>query len=700
MNESLQKTLSHVRPPRVHITYDVEIGDSTVMKELPFCVGVIADLAGTGGGKTPQKRLRDRAFIDIDRDNFDDVLKSIHPHITCVLPNYLGTRHKNFTLDMTFECMEDFSPLHIVQKHPMLQFIYAERTHLKDIQTKTDSNDTLDDMLMHLLQDEAQQKGLIAEINGFVAHVKKTLGLSKKSGDEKAGSEKTGEKSSPSQLMPDALSVLSAHPLLDTTGMKPTPIIDTFIEDGRLVWDGMQKHYATALLWSFLDVCAKSPDLKSAGLHGFLALTIQSMDCRLHAQLNAILHEPAFQSLEGSWRGLHHLVMRTRTGPSLKLRVLHAPKHELIEDFKNASEFDQSLLFKKVYEEEYGTFGGTPYSCLVGDYTFGRHPEDLELLQNLSKIAAASHAPFLSASDPKLFDMTSFEQISLPRDLSKIFESQELAKWQSFRASEDSRYVCMTLPRTLIRMPYGARSQSTAGLAFEEDVFGEDQEQYFCWTNTAYILAERITHAFEQHGWTAAIRGVEGGGVVDNLPTYTFKTTDGDVSLRCPTEMAITDRREKELAHLGFIPLSHCKGTDYAAFFSTQTCQKPLTYSTEHAQANAHLSSRLTYILAASRFAHYIKVIMRDKMGSFMNRERVEKYLNSWLANYVLLNDDASQDVKARYPLREGRIDVFEDTSNPGAYTAVVYLRPHFQLEELGVSLRLVASLPNPITQS
>lgn len=687
MTESLQKILSHVRPPRVHITYDVEIGDSTVMKELPFCVGIIADLRGNS--TVAHKRLRERTFIEIDRDNFDDVMKSMRPQLSCALANHTGSKHKNFALDMTFESMDDFSPLNIVTKNPTLHFMYTKRTHLKDIQTKIDSNDVLEDMFAHLLHDSAQQKALTKDLNAFVAHMKKTLGLNKKETDEKADS---------GQLSPDALSILSMHALLDTNGMKPTPVLDLFIEDGRLVWDAMQKHYAAAMLWSFLDTHGKSAELHSAGLHGFLALSIQSLDCRLHAQVNTVLHCPEFQTLEGSWLGLHHLVSRTRTSGSLKLRVLHATKRELIEDFQSASEFDQSTLFKKVYEEEYGTFGGTPYSCLVADYTFGRHPEDLELLQHVSKVAAAAHAPLLSASDPKLFDMTSFEQLNLPRDLSKIFESEELAKWESFRGSEDARYVCMTLPRTLIRMPYGSRGITAKGLAaFEEDVFGEEQEQYFCWTNTAYILAERITNAFEHHGWTAAIRGVEGGGIVNDLPTYTFKTTQGDVSLRCPTEMAITDRREKELANLGFIPLSHCKGTDYAAFFSTQTCQKPLTYSTPEASANAHLSARLTYILAASRFAHYIKVIMRDKMGSFMSRESVEKYLNSWLAHYVLLNDDASQDVKARYPLREGRIDVFDDTDNPGAYTAVVYLRPHFQLEELGVSLRLVASLPSPV---
>jgi type VI secretion system protein ImpC len=387
--------------------------------------------------------------------------------------------------------------------------------------------------------------------------------------------------------------------------------------------------------------------------------------------------------------------MNTETSTKLKLRLLNATKKELLADLEKAIEFDQSQLFKKVYEEEYGTFGGHPYSCLVADIEFTRHPKDMLLLEKLAEVAAAAHAPLIAAAHPRLFDLDSFEQLSVPRDLAKIFESLELIKWTSFRNSEDSRYVTLTVPRYLTRLPYGAKTVPVEGMNFEEEIVGTDSTK-FCWGNTAFVLAQRITNAFAMYGWTAAIRGVEGGGLVEGLPAYTFKTTDGDIALKCPTETSITDRREKELSDLGFISLCHCKGTDYAAFFGGQTVQKAKTYTTDDANANAAISARLPYILAASRFAHYIKVIIRDKIGSFLTRDDIELYLNTWIAQYVLLNDDAPQNVKARYPLREARVDVYEIPGKPGSYRSVVYLRPHFQMEELSASIRLVATLPPP----
>lgn len=480
--------------------------------------------------------------------------------------------------------------------------------------------------------------------------------------------------------------------------MVDTPILDEMMSKGRLARDASQKAYALELITEFVKELEQQGKNAPADAVAFLSQRLQHLDDLMTGQLNEVMHTLDFQKLEGSWRGLQYLVMKSETGAHLKLRVLNATKHELLNDLERAVEFDQSALFKKIYEEEYGTFGGHPYSCLVGDYEFTRHPQDLELVQKLSQVAAAAHAPFITAADPKLFDLDSFEQLGVPRDLTKIFESLELIKWTSFRNMEDSRYVSMTLPRTLIRMPYGANTMPADGVNFEEDVAGADSSK-FCWTNTAYILAERITNAFSHYGWTAAIRGVEGGGIVEDLPSYTFKTTDGDVALKCPTEVAITDRREKELSDLGFISLCHCKGTDYAAFFGGQTAQKALVYNTDDANANANISARLPYILAASRFAHYIKAIMRDKIGSFMTKENVERYLNTWISNYVLLNDSAAQSVKASYPLREARVDVFDVPGKPGSYTSVVYLRPHFQLEELSVSIRLVATLPSPAKQ-
>ncbi|MBX9977303.1 MAG: type VI secretion system contractile sheath large subunit [Alphaproteobacteria bacterium] len=549
--------------------------------------------------------------------------------------------------ELFFEDISDFEPLSVVKQIPELDKLYNARIRLKDLMTKLDGNDALDDMLRAVITDADKRTAFKAELG------------------------------------------------IDGDASADTPLLNAMMSDGRLARDETQQAYAKELVTEFLKELIEQGDSAATDTVAFISQRMQHLDDMMTGQLNEFMHDPDFQQLEGSWRGLHYLVMNTETSTHLKLRFLNISKHEILEDLEKAIEFDQSMLFKKIYEEEYGTFGGHPYSCLIGDYEFTRHPMDLELLQKISQVAAAAHAPFITAAHAKLFDLDTFEHLGVPRDLSKIFESLELIKWTSFRDMEDSRYVTLTLPHTLIRMPYGANTMPAEGINFEEDVAGADSSK-FCWTNTAYILAERITNAFAHYGWTAAIRGVEGGGIVEGLPAYTFKTTDGDIALKCPTQVAITDRREKELSDLGFVALCHCKGTDYAAFFGGQTAQKAKVYNTDDANANATLSSRLPYILAASRFAHYIKVIMRDKIGSFMTKDNVAKYLNTWIASYVLLNDDASQNVKARYPLREARIDVFDIPGKPGSYTSVVYLRPHFQLEELSVSIRLVATLPPP----
>ncbi|MDT8273412.1 MAG: type VI secretion system contractile sheath large subunit, partial [Desulfomonilia bacterium] len=411
--------------------------------------------------------------------------------------------------------------------------------------------------------------------------------------------------------------------------------------------------------------------------------------------LNEVMHHSDFQKLEGSWRGLNYLVNQSETGESLKIRVMNIAKNDLLKDMEKASEFDQSTLFKKIYEEEFGMFGGASYGALVGDYEFSNHPQDLSLLEKMSQVAAAAHAPFIAAASPKMFNLDTFEELGTPRDLAKIFSSADYAKWKSFRETEDSRYVSLALPHVLMRLPYGRDNVPVETFDFEEDVSGTDNSKYL-WGNAAYALGTRLTDAFAKYRWCAAIRGVEGGGLVQGLPVHTFKTDEGDVALKCPTEIAITDRREKELADLGFVPLVHCKGTDYAAFFSTQTANKPKLYDSDSANANARLSSQLQYILATSRFAHYLKSMMRDKIGSFMSRSQAEDFLNRWVAQYILLDDNASQEAKASHPLREARIDVSEIPGKAGAYRAVAFLKPHYQLDELTVSLRLVAELPPP----
>ena len=419
------------------------------------------------------------------------------------------------------------------------------------------------------------------------------------------------------------------------------------------------------------------------------------IDHLISLQLNEILHHPAFQKLEGTWRGVKYLMDQSETGTMLKIRIFNAGKKELLKDLQRAPEFDQSAIFKKIYEEEYGVFGGAPFGALVGDYEFGKHPEDIELLEKVSNVAAAAHAPFLSGTAPDMFNLPSWTSLDAPRDLAKIFDTTEYAKWKSFRQTEDARYVALCLPRTLARLPYGKETKPVEAFSYEEHVDGTDHSKYL-WMNAAFALASRMTNSFSQHGMCVAMRGVEGGGLVDGLPVHNFYTDEGDVAMKCPTEVPITDRREKELADLGFVPLVHCKGTDYAAFFSVQTCQKPKVYDTDAANANARLSAQLPYLMAVSRFAHYLKAMMRDKIGSFMSRTEAELFLNRWILRYVVPDDNASPQQKARGPLREARIDVSEVPGKPGVYRAVAFLRPHFQLDELTVSLRLVAELPAP----
>jgi type VI secretion system protein ImpC len=472
-------------------------------------------------------------------------------------------------------------------------------------------------------------------------------------------------------------------------------LLDQIIDKGKLARDASQKERAKDLVGEFVTQIMDKGMTVSRDTMGMIQAQIARLDELLSAQLNEILHHPDFQKLEASWRGLHYFVTNTETSTRLKIRVLSASKAEVFKDLDQATEFDQSQLFKKLYEEEYGTFGGFPFSLIIGDFEFGRNAQDMALLEKLSGVAAAAHAPFIAAASPRLFDMDSFTELGNPRDLAKLFESSELIKWRSFQESEDSRYVTLVLPHVLMRLPYGPNTVPTEDFKLVEDTDGRDHSKYL-WGNAAYALGQRITNAFALYGWCAAIRGVEGGGKVMGLPTHTFKTDEGDVALKCPTEIAITDRREKELDTLGFVALCHCKGTDYAAFFGGQTTQKPRTYDTNAANANARISARLPYLLAASRFAHYLKVICRDKIGSFQTKDTLSIYLNRWISSYILGTDDAGQDLKAQYPLREARIDVFDVPGKPGAYRAVAFLRPHFQLEELTASIRLVAELPPP----
>jgi type VI secretion system protein ImpC len=483
-------------------------------------------------------------------------------------------------------------------------------------------------------------------------------------------------------------------PASQTTGqVQERSLLDEMVEEGRFGSDTAAKQRGKDLVKEFVGQFLEGNMTIARDAEMMINARIAQIDHLVSIQLNEILHQPAFQKLEASWRGVKYLMDQSETGVMLKIRILNVGKKELLKDLQRAPEFDQSALFKKIYEEEYGVFGGAPFGALVGDYEFGKHPEDIELLEGVSHVAAAAHAPFCTAASADLFNLPSYTDLSAPRDLAKIFDTTEYAKWKGFRQSEDSRYVALALPRVLGRLPYGKDTKPVEEFNYEEHVDGSDHSKYM-WMNAAFALASRMTNSFSQHGMCVAMRGVEGGGLVTGLPVHNFYTDEGDVAMKCPTEVPVTDRREKELADLGFVPLVHCKDTDYAAFFSVQSAQKPKLYDTDAANANARLSTQLPYIMAVSRFAHYLKAMMRDKIGSFMSRTDAEIFLNRWITRYVVPDDTASPQMKARCPLREARVDVVEVPGKPGAYRAVCFLRPHFQLEELTVSLRLVADLP------
>jgi len=400
------------------------------------------------------------------------------------------------------------------------------------------------------------------------------------------------------------------------------------------------------------------------------------------------LHAPEFRRLEAAWRGLWYLLCQTETSSQLKIKVIDVSKKELLRDFQRASEFDQSSLFKKLYEEPYGGLGQDPFGLLIGDFEFTMHPEDVELLEKISQVAAACHAPFVAEAGPEMLGIDNFAGLEQIRDIARIYDSTQFFRWKAFRESDDSRYVALTLPHILVRSPYGLRPTTPGEFQYEEDT------RYLLWGNSAYALGVCIAEAFSGYGWCAAIRGVEGGGCVSGLPMWA-RDFESEGRVKSGVEILLSDRLEKELADLGFVPLVHCRGTDYAVFFSTQSCQKPRTYDSYSANVNSRLTCQLAYILTASRFAQYLKLIVRDRIGSFWSRADCERFLNSWISSYVLSDDAASQAVKANHPLREARIDVSEHPGKPGVYQAVAFLRPHFQLDELSVSLRVVVELPS-----
>jgi len=475
----------------------------------------------------------------------------------------------------------------------------------------------------------------------------------------------------------------------------PGNLLDEVVKQGFRGLDDNQRQQGKEWIQAFLDEILKSQVVVSKNTEAMLTARIGQIDKLLSEQLNEVMHAPEFQRLEATWRGLKYLVDQSETSTSLKIKVMNVTKREMLKDLTTAPELDQAQIFRKVYEEEFGTLGGSPFAALIGDFYFGKGAEDLAVLEKMSNVAAAAHAPFISAAGAELFGWENFTELATAPDVSKIFDNALFTRWRSFRESDDSQYVGLAMPHILMRAPYGKDSITVEEFNYEEQVDGKDHGKYL-WGNAAYAFAARLTNAFANYEWCAAIRGVEGGGLVEGLPTHAFATDDGDIALKCPTEIGITERKEHELSKLGFIPLVHYKGRDQAAFLSAQSAHKPTQYLDDDANASARLSAQLQNTMAVARFAHYLKVMMRDKVGSFMTRDDCQTFLNNWISHYVLLDPSANQDQKARFPLAEARIVVTEQPGKPGAYTAIAHLKPHFQLDEINVSLRLVAKLPEP----
>ncbi len=464
--------------------------------------------------------------------------------------------------------------------------------------------------------------------------------------------------------------------------VKPTP-------------DPAQRDYSVRSLGALLKQVEAGTVRLTDDLRREIGLRIAAIDAKVSKQLQVIMHDPEFQRLEAAWRGLHYLVFHAgEAGGDVKIQVLNVSKADLAKDLKPGRKFDASVLWRKVYENAYGTYGGKPFGVLIGDYEFSNHPQDVELLKNISGVAAASHAPFLSAASASLFGWKDYTEQGETSSLTKVLDRAEYANYRSFRASEDSRYVGLCLPHFLLRLPYGRETVRVEGFEFEEEVDGRDNTKYL-WGNAAYALGVRIVEAFAKYNWCAAIRGPENGGMVRDLPVHNFRTDAGTIAAKCPVEVSLDERREKEFCDSGFIPLVHHLDENFAVFFGTNSCHKPPNFSTDDANKNARLGTQLQYIMATSRIAHYLKVLARDKIGSFTSLDDCHRFLNDWINRYVT-EESASEDTKARYPLCDARIDVEEVPGKPGAYKAVAFLRPHFQLDELTVSLRLVARVPDP----
>ena len=694
MPESIQHKFERVRSPRVHLTYDVEIGDTIKSIEIPFIVGVLADLSGKPDQPLP--KMKDRKFIEIDRDNFDMVLAGMNPRLAFRVDNKLTGDDTKMAVELSFKSMEDFHPERIADQVASLRKLVESRQRLSDLLSKMDGNDRLDE----LLQD-------------VTASTDKVEQLAREAGVEKSAA--AGGEAAEAE-----------------TAKEEMTLLDQIIEEGKMALD--ESHWVTAkdLLGEFVSQIMEGVMVVSKDTEAMINSGISQIDKLISDQLNEIMHHSDFQKLEGSWRGLNYLVLQSETGEHMKIRVMNASKKDLLKDLEKAAELDQSTLFKKIYEAEFGTFGGSAYGALIGDFEISNHPQDMSFIKNMAQVAAAAHAPFISAAAPQLMGFESFTQLGeyvkcrsyheqkdsrdadLDRphilighpyakknvnkihSLAKDFESVSYTQWNSFRRSPNSLYVGLTLPHILMRLPYGPNTTPVEAFDFVEEVDGADHSKYL-WGNSAYAFGACLTNAFAKYRWCAAIQGVEGGGLVEGLPMHTYPTDDGEVGMKCPTEIAITDQCEEALSEIGLIPIVYCKGTDYAVFVSVQSCHGAKMDSSAASNDDARLSTQLSYVLAISRFVHYLRAIMRDRIGRFQDKKACEDHLNHWLASYVLLDDNGSAYAQAKNPLREAHLKVSDVPGRAGIYQAEIFIKPRYQIDARTALHCTVAELPKRV---
>lgn len=635
--ENTQKRLGKLRPPRVQITYDVETNGANVLKELPYVIGIMADLSGNNSTKLPLKR---RKFIDLSLSNLDVAIGYLGTSIKITIPKFQLDEMIELVID--FDNVHDFTPDNLLNKIDFLKASTRRLRLLKDLKTKLECNE----ISRKLIKDFLQNSELMSYAQSW-----------------KSGSEVENKN------------------------------MEDYLYKSELAFIDSQKTFAMDMLCELSKIGNVNTE---QNVITCLDKEIVNIQEQLSWYLNAILHNKDFQRIEGSWTAIYRLIKNINLSSSLKIRLLDISVDEIRDDLENATEFDQSDLFKKLYEDEYGSPGGEPISCLIFDYYMRKNMQDFYLISQLADTVSAAHIPTIASVDPSMFDIKEFSSLYEPKDLHEVFENIQLAPWHSFRQKDSARYITMVLPKVLQRLPYG-ENNSIKTFGFKEQIDPNNNSD-FCWGNAAYSMAQCIANAFDQYGWVSAIRGVDSGGKVEDLPLHSYTSLSGELSYLCPTEIAITDRREKELSDLGFLPLCYFKKTNYAVFFGGQTAILPTKYSEDSATANSQLSSSLPCLLSASRFVHYMKCMIRDYIGSISSQDDIQMKLQKWLAGYVTLNTAASMEVKARFPLAAAKVQVFEKLGEPGQYYAVVYVKPHFQLESIDISTRLVAELPSKKT--